>query len=91
MSFLPTPPSQKRVSFYSSSNGGQNGNSNNNNSMTSNNSNNINGTISISEKDLKRLSRYDCKCYKDIIIAIYLISIMTAIKILGAPINIDAL
>lgn len=64
MSFLPTPPSQKRVSFYSSSNGGQNGNSNNNNnSMTSNNSNNINGTISISEKDLKRLSRYDYYCY----------------------------
>lgn len=57
MSFLPTPPSQKRVSFYSSSNAGQNGNNNNSNSMTSNKSNNINGTISISEKDLKRLSR----------------------------------
>ena len=60
MSFLSTPPSQKRVSFYSSSNGGQNGSNNNNsNSMTSNKSNNINGTISISEKDLKRLSRYE--------------------------------
>ena len=53
MSFLPSPPSQKRVSFYfpSSSQKGSG-------SIKSNKSINIgNNTISISEKDLKRLSR----------------------------------
>lgn len=89
MSFLPTPPSQKRVSFYSSSNGGNYNGNNNSNSMTSNRSNNVDGTISISEKDLKRLSRYDYRYYVSHII-VYLITLMTAINIAWAPINIDA-
>ena len=53
MSFLPSPPSQKRVSFFFPSSSHKGNSCIKSNKIISNG----NDTISISEKDLKRLSR----------------------------------